>query len=247
MPRWLVLGFQDRGSPAIVELFCLHDYVMVIILRVIVLITYIVIYLLFGFYYYKFLSEGTFIETIWSLVPAFLLILLLLPSIKVLYIVEDTKFPIFSFKIVAHQWYWTYIVPLFKNFSYIINSHENSFYEFDSLIESVFNTPRLLRSSSDLFLPLFVSSRLLISSTDVIHSFSLPSLGLKVDALPGRINQLFCSPLLLGSFFGQCSEICGSNHSFMPIRVKVCNLKEFDELRKFYFFDLVEELFSVNF
>lgn len=89
-----------------------------------------------------------------------------------------------------------------------------------------------------------VTSRLLITSTDVIHSFSLPVLGLKVDALPGRINQLFASPSRLGWFFGQCSEICGSNHSFMPIRVKICNLLDFDRVRETYLLDLLEESFE---
>lgn len=87
------------------ELSCLHDHVITIMFRVIIMITYIIVYLLFDGKYYKFLSEGTFIETVWSMVPAFLLIILVLPSIKVLYIIEDVKSPVLSFKVVAHQWY----------------------------------------------------------------------------------------------------------------------------------------------
>jgi len=90
-----------------------------------------------------------------------------------------------------------------------------------------------------LFIPVNTTSRLLITSTDVIHSFALPSIGLKVDALPGRINQLFSNPSRVGLFFGQCSEICGSNHSFMPIRVKICSLEDYDLVSKRGLLDLI--------
>lgn len=115
--------------------------------------------------------------------------------------VEDVKSPSLRFKVVAHQWYWSYVVPFYKNLSFSGNSFFLNFFEYDSLMEdfslSSFR-PRLLSCSSDLLLPVNTSSRLLISSTDVIHSFAVPSLGLKVDALPGRINQLFVNPSRLG-------------------------------------------------
>lgn len=133
------------------------------------------------------------------------------------------------------------MVPLFKNFSFKLGSDTLSTFEYDSILEehsldSEF--PRLLGCSSDLYMPVNTTSRLLITSTDVIHSFALPSLGLKVDALPGRINQLFSNPSRVGAYFGQCSEICGSNHSFMPIRVKICNLSDFDVIGKSYLLDV---------
>lgn len=244
MPRWLSLGFQDRGSPRMGELTCLHDHVITVMLRVIIFISYIITYMLFSSKFYKFLSEGTFIETIWSIIPALLLVILVLPSMSVLYMMEDVKSPVVTFKVVAHQWYWSYVVPFFKNFSFFFSSEFYPSYEFDSLFDSArdYNaSPRLLGCRSDLYLPVNTSSRLLITSTDVIHSFSLPSLGLKVDALPGRINQLFSNPSRVGLFFGQCSEICGSNHSFMPISVKVCRLLDFDSVGESYF---LEELGS---
>lgn len=248
MPRWLVLGFQDRGSIRMGELSCLHDHVITIIFRVIIFITYIIVYILINTTYYKFLSEGTFIETIWSIIPAFLLIILVLPSMKVLYIIEDIKSPVFTFKIVAHQWYWSYIVPLFKNFSFSLNTRNFSFFEFDSMIDEESSViPRLLTCSSDFYLPVNSTSRLLITSTDVIHAFALPTLGLKVDALPGRINQLFTNPSRVGLYYGQCSEICGSNHSFMPIRLKVCSLRDYDEVSKSYLLDILGENFSSSY
>lgn len=248
MPRWLVLGFQDSASIRIGELSCLHDHVITIMLSVIIFITYVITYLLFSSSYYKFLSEGTFVETIWSMIPAFLLIILVLPSMKVLYMIEDIKSPVLSFKVIAHQWYWSYVVPLYKNFSFFLNSKSFSSYEFDSLIEEgSFEIPRLLTCSSDFFLPVNTTSRLLITSTDVIHSFALPTLGLKVDALPGRINQLFTNPTRVGLYFGQCSEICGSNHSFMPISVKVCSVDDYDSVSKSYLLDVLGDSFSSSY
>lgn len=222
---------------------------MTIMLRVIVLISYVVSYLLVATKYYKYLSEGTFIETIWSMVPAFLLVILVLPSMKVLYIVEDVKTPAITLKVVAHQWYWSYVVPVFKNFSFSYGGSIFGQYEYDSLLEEFsFSSdfPRLLGCSSDLFLPLHSSCRFLISSTDVIHSFAVPSLGLKVDALPGRINQLFANPSRMGWFYGQCSEICGSNHTFMPISIKVLSLSDYDLSMKSYFLTFLSETLSFD-
>jgi len=102
-----------------------------------------------------------------------------------------------------------------------------------------FTHPRLLSCNSDFCLPLGVTSRLVVSSTDVIHAFSVPALGLKVDAFPGRINQLFVNPSRIGYFFGQCSEICGSNHSFIPIQVKVLNHKEFVSVSSCFLLDFL--------
>lgn len=244
MPRWLALGFQDMCSPSMRELSCLHDHVITIIFRVIVLISYIITYLLVNTKFYKYLSEGTLIETIWSIVPAFLLVILVVPSMKVLYIIEDVKSPVLTFKVVAHQWYWTYIVPFYNNMYYTLGGNKYDYYEYDSVID-VYSIdsdyPRLLGCTEDLFIPVNTTSRLLITSTDVIHSFAVPSLGLKVDALPGRINQLFANPSRVGVFFGQCSEICGSNHSFMPIRVKVCGIQDYDKVAQSYLLDVIAE------
>lgn len=122
-----------------------------------------------------------------------------------------------------------------------------SYYEYDSTISSFSSDlafPRLLGCGEDLYLPSNSTSRLLISSTDVIHSFAVPSLALKVDALPGRINQLLVIPVRAGLYFGQCSEICGSNHSFMPIRLKVCSADIFTTICSSYLLDSVSDAFS---
>ena len=227
MPSWNSLNFQDMSSINIIELIILHDYVIIVILSILLLILYILIILIVSKLVYKTFSESTFVETIWSLIPALMLLFLILPSIKVLYIVEDLKTPSISFKIIAHQWYWSFICPLFINIFFTFNNKIISRIELDSIITN--KTPRLLANTSRILIPSNTASRILVTSTDVIHSFTIPRLGLKVDALPGRLNQLFTIPIRIGTYFGQCSEICGSNHSFIPIRFQVCTTPLFNK------------------
>lgn len=223
MPSWISIGFQDFRRWSIFYLVDLHNHAIVIILRVLVVISYSLLLRVSGQRYHKFLAEGVLIETIWSIIPTFLLIGLVVPSMKILYWVEDTFsfLPQLTLKVVAHQWYWTYVLPYIEGLCYKVIRRTYSRFEYDSLIAPDMATPRLLGVTSYLHLPLLTTARLLISSRDVLHAFAVPSIGLKVDAVPGRINQLFCTPSRVGVFFGQCSEICGANHSFIPIAVKV--------------------------
>jgi len=251
MPSWTYLTFQDRSSSYIAELSFLHDHIITIIVLIIILISYIIICIILNYAYYKFLSEGIFIETIWSIIPALLLVVLVVPSIRVLYYLEDVKHPLHTFKIVAHQWYWTYIVPLFFNLYFKVGGDRVSYIEYDSIVkdESSGFGLRLLEATSDLVIPVNSTSRLLITSTDVIHSFAVPSLGLKVDAIPGRVNQLYSNPTRVGFYSGQCSEICGSNHAFIPINVRVASLRDFKEYSKSITIDYFcesQEFFSLS-
>lgn len=244
MPRWIALGFQDIGSITILELTRLHDYVIVIIVLVVIVISYILGLLLLRKFSHKFLVEGGIIETIWSVIPALILILLVVPSIKVLYLIEDFLSPRLRVKVVGHQWYWTYVVPILNSVKVLFKGQTFDHYEFDSFIEPYETNrdyPRLLGCSEFLTIPAGTTTRFIITSTDVIHAFTVPTLGLKVDAVPGRINQLVTTPLRLGTYFGQCSEICGSNHSFIPIGVEIVDLKRYEEKRIEYLLSSISE------
>lgn len=162
----------------------------------------------------KFTIEGQEIETIWTIAPAFLLIFIAIPSIKTLYLIEDSKTPTFSIKITGHQWYW----------SYEAGAQKSS--EIECFIENT-KTTRLLKTSDIPTLPTKVLIRAVVTSQDVLHSWTIPSIGMKVDAIPGRLNQIFLLSKRLGIFTGQCSEICGMNHSFMPIAIKFTHPKAF--------------------
>lgn len=129
------------------------------------------------------------------------------PSLKILYFIDEIFNPYFSIKAIGHQWYWSYEYPEFNN--YEINCYINN--------NLNINQFRLLETDNRLIIPFKISLRLVVSSIDVIHSWTIQSLGIKVDAVPGRINQLNLFSIRPGLFFGQCSEICGINHSFIPI------------------------------
>lgn len=208
MPTWSFLSLQDRVSPVIEQLSFFHDHTILILTIITILTLYILITCFINKNYNKFILEGQELETIWTILPGFLLIFIALPSIKILYIIEENKNPSLTLKVTGHQWYWSY--------EYV----DLNITEIDIFIENS-NTVRLLKCRRNLRLPLKQTTRILATSADVIHSWSMPSMGVKVDANPGRLNQAFLTPKRLGLYSGQCSEICGANHSFIPISVEV--------------------------
>lgn len=163
-------------------------------------------------YVYRYLLEGQLIELIWTVLPAVVLIFIALPSLKLIYIIDEIRNPSISIKTIGHQWYWSYEYSDFKNV------------EFDSYmtpLEQIRNFNfRLLDVDNRIVIPFLSKIRILISAADVIHSWTVPSLGVKVDATPGRINQVRFSTIRSRLFYGQCSEICGANHRFMPIVIE---------------------------
>lgn len=161
---------------------------------------------------HRYLLEGQTIELIWTILPALILIFIALPSLKLIYVLDEINNPLISIKTIGHQWYWSYEYSDFKNI------------EFDSYITPLneiknFNF-RLLDVDNRIIVPFLSKIRILISSSDVIHAWTVPSLGIKVDATPGRINQIRFSVVRSSLFYGQCSEICGANHRFIPIVVE---------------------------
>nr|YP_010736688.1 cytochrome c oxidase subunit II [Heterophrynus longicornis]WEM34672.1 cytochrome c oxidase subunit 2 [Heterophrynus longicornis] len=213
------LSFQDSASPLMEQLIFFHDHSMTILILITILISYSMYNILTSSFSNRFLSENQEIETFWTLAPAILLIFIAFPSLRLLYLLDESLSPEISLKIIAHQWYWSYEYSDFPSVdfdSYMIPSSEASPSSF-----------RLLDVDNRTILPFNTPIRFLITSHDVIHSWAIPSLGLKMDAVPGRLNQIFTSINRTGLFFGQCSEICGANHSFMPIVLEVISPQEF--------------------
>lgn len=158
--------------------------------------------------------DNQVLEFVWTVLPLMVLVFLAFPSIRILYLMDEIKSPLLSCKILGHQWFWSYE---YRDFFEI---------NFDSYI--IFNYVRLLEVDNSFVLPAGVKIRLLISSVDVLHSWTVPAFGVKVDSIPGRLNQLNFTINRLGVYFGQCSEICGVNHSFMPIIVEVVPVSWFE-------------------
>jgi len=175
----------------------------------------------------RFLLQGHTIELIWTIVPILILIFIAIPSLKILYLTDEIHNNKLSIKAIGHQWYWSYEYPDFNNI------------EFDSFIISsnnlIINEFRLLDVDNRCILPFNLPIRILTTSIDVIHAWTIPSLGIKIDSTPGRLNQTILFINRPGLFFGQCSEICGINHRFIPIVIESTNFYNFKNwLIKFY-------------
>nr|ALO70543.1 cytochrome c oxidase subunit 2 [Euaesthetus ruficapillus] len=209
MATWKTLTLQDSASPLMEQLLYFHDHTLMILLMITIMVSYMMISLLMNLFTDRNLMEEQTVELIWTILPAITLIFIALPSLRILYLMDEINNPMITIKTIGHQWYWSYEYSDFKNIefdSYMIPINEMNDYNF-----------RLLDVDNRIITPYNSQIRMLITAADVIHSWTIPSLSLKIDATPGRLNQMSFLINRSGLFFGQCSEICGANHSFMPI------------------------------
>ncbi len=173
---------------------------------------------------HKYMNHGTLIELIWTITPAVILILIAFPSFKLLYLMDEVIDPSLVIHAEGHQWYWSYQYSDFTN-------SDDEFIEFDSYIvpdsDLEEGALRMLEVDNRVIIPELTHTRLVVSAADVIHSFACPSLGIKCDAYPGRLNQSSVYINREGTYFGQCSEICGILHSSMPIAIQSVSLEKF--------------------
>jgi cytochrome c oxidase subunit 2 len=178
--------------------------------------------------------HGTILEIVWTITPSFILILIAVPSFGLLYAMDEVLNPAITFKAIGHQWYWSYE---YSDYSYIVFNEDNSseyinrIVSFDSNMvyedELKFGESRLLTTDNAVVLPTDTHIRVIVTAQDVLHSWAVPSLGIKIDAVPGRLNQGFIFIKREGIFYGQCSEICGVNHGFMPIVIKAVDFNNY--------------------
>lgn len=219
MATWTNLRLQDRASPLIEQLIFFHDHSLLILIIITILVSYLITILFFNKFTNRYLLSGQIIEIIWTVIPAVILIFIALPSLRILYLLDEINDPSITLKTIGHQWYWSYEYSDFNNV------------EFDSYIiptnEIVPGNFRLLDVDNRIILPINSQIRILVSAADVIHSWTIPALGVKIDGTPGRLNQSRFIINRPGLFYGQCSEICGANHSFMPIVVESTYLNYF--------------------
>nr|YP_009991807.1 cytochrome c oxidase subunit II [Centropus unirufus]QNN84668.1 cytochrome c oxidase subunit II [Centropus unirufus] len=213
------LGFQDASSPIMEELIEFHDHALMVALAICSLVLYLLMLMLM-----EKLSSDTAdaqeVELIWTILPAIVLILLALPSLQILYMMDEIDQPDLTLKAIGHQWYWSYEYTDFKDLtfdSYMIPTTDLSPGHF-----------RLLEVDHRVVVPMESHVRIIITAGDVLHSWTVPSLGVKTDAIPGRLNQTSFIITRPGIFYGQCSEICGANHSYMPIVVESTPLEHFE-------------------
>ena len=216
----LELGFQDATSPIIEELLNFHDHALIIVFLISSLVLYIISLILTTELTHTSTIDAQEVETIWTILPAIILIIIALPSLRILYIIDEINNPILTVKTIGHQWYWSYEYTDYEDLN------------FDSYMVPIDDLKpgeiRLLEVDNRVVIPIELPVRILISSEDVLHSWAVPSLGLKTDAIPGRLNQATLTSTRPGIYYGQCSEICGSNHSFIPIVLEIVPLKNFE-------------------
>nr|ADM73176.1 cytochrome oxidase subunit II [Macrotermes barneyi]ADM73181.1 cytochrome oxidase subunit II [Macrotermes sp. HY-2010] len=217
MTTWSNLSLQDSASPIMEQLIFFHDHALMIMLMIITTVMYTMISIIKNKQTSRFILEGQMIETIWTIAPAIILVFIAMPSLRLLYLMDEVHNPALTLKAVGHQWYWSYEYSDFTKM------------EFDSYMtqEEQPNTFRLLDTDNRVVLPMNSPIRMIVTAADVLHSWTVPSLGVKTDATPGRLNQVSFSINRPGILYGQCSEICGANHSFMPITIESVTTNQF--------------------
>nr|AJR19242.1 cytochrome c oxidase subunit II [Sericostoma personatum] len=219
MKSWMTLNFQNSTSPIMEQLIFFHDHAMMIIIMIMAFVSYVMINIMTNNMINRFTLENQLIELVWTILPSIILIFIALPSLKLLYMIDEINKPTITLKTIGHQWYWSYEYSDFKKISF--NSY---MIPTDTLKNEQF---RLLEVDNQIVLPMNTQIRVITTAADVIHSWTIPSLGVKSDAVPGRINQMNFFMNQPGLFFGQCSEICGMNHSFMPIMIESISMNMF--------------------
>ena len=222
--------FQDSATPQMEGLIELHDIIMYYLIVILFGVGWIIFSIIFNFIEkkspisHKYLNHGTLIELIWTITPAIILILIAFPSFKLLYLMDEVNDPSMSVLAEGHQWYWSYQYP-----DFIDSSNESI--EFDSYIVPDSDLEegqlRMLEVDNRIIVPEETHIRFIITAADVIHSYACPSLGIKCDAYPGRLNQISAYINREGVFYGQCSEICGILHSSMPIVIESVSIQGF--------------------
>nr|WHM51812.1 cytochrome c oxidase subunit II [Stolotermes victoriensis]BAX64240.1 cytochrome oxidase subunit II [Stolotermes sp. 'Atherton'] len=212
MTTWANMNLQDSASPIMEQLIFFHDHTLMIILMILTVVTYMMTTLILNKNTHRFMLEGQLIEVAWTIAPAIILIFIAMPSLRLLYLMDEIHTPTMTLKAIGHQWYWSYEYSDFVKV------------EFDSYMtpqeENNMNAFRLLDTDNRITLPMNSFIRIIVTAADVLHSWTIPSLGIKADATPGRLNQTSFLINRSGLFYGQCSEICGANHSFMPIVIE---------------------------
>nr|AFG29146.1 cytochrome c oxidase subunit II [Tetanocera oxia] len=219
MSTWSYLGLQASASPLMEQLIFFHDLALLILLMITLLVSYLMVSLSFNSYINRFLLHEQQIEIIWTILPAFIFLFIAMPSLRLLYLLDEIHWPSVTLKSIGHQWYWSFEHSDFMGV------------EFDSYMTPTNGLSvdgfRLLDVDNRVVLPFNAYLRMLVTASDVIHSWTVPALGVSVDGTPGRLNPTNFLINRPGLFFGQCSEICGSNHSFMHIVIESVPSKTF--------------------
>ena len=223
-PKNWQLGFQDSASQGMTEIVSFHNNILLpVIIAISVFVLFLMIYVCIRFRASKNpnpskTTHNVAVEVLWTLIPCLILIVMAVPSFKILYKQDTIPKADVTVKAVGYQWYWGYEYP-----------DENIIFESYMIKEDELkdNQPRLLTVDNEVVVPVNKVVKVLITANDVLHAWALPSFGVKRDAVPGRINETWFKAEKVGTYYGQCSELCGIQHAFMPITVRVVTDEEY--------------------
>jgi cytochrome c oxidase subunit 2 len=231
LPKNWQLGFSEPATALMSDVISFHSYILMPIISGISI--FVLALLLFIAYRYNsnrnqtasMTTHNTVIEVLWTVIPVILLIIIAIPSFRILYTAETIPKADLTIKAIGNQWYWSYEYPDYDDFSFDANMLQDDELSDPSL--------RLLETDTQIVVPINKVVKLLITSNDVLHAWTIPAFAVKRDAVPGRLNETWFKAEKIGTFYGQCSELCGPKHAFMPINVKVVTQEEFDNWLNF--------------
>lgn len=218
------MWFQEPASPVMERVVEFHSFLLVIEVAVVIFVMALMAYIILRFNSKanpvpSKTTHNTLLEVIWTAVPIIILVVISVPSLKLLYYADRAQDAEMTLKVTGHQWYWTYAYP------------DHGDFEFDAILvpeeDLEGDQLRLLTTDNRVVLPINTTIRVLLASDDVIHNWAVPSLGLKLDTVPGRTNETWVRINAEGTYYGMCSELCGVNHGFMPIQIEAVSKEAF--------------------
>lgn len=222
-PQPWQVTFQKAASPVMERITALHDYITLVMIGVVVFVLLLLAVVIVRFNARanpvpRTFSHNTALEVAWTAIPVLILLVIAVPSFKLLYYMDRTSEADLTLKVTGHQWYWSYEYP----------DHNLAFDSFMKDEASLGpNDPRLLAVDNEVVIPVGATVRVVMTSQDVIHAWAVPALGVKTDSMPGRLNETWVRADRPGTYYGQCSELCGVNHGFMPIAVRAVSDQDF--------------------
>ena len=222
------MGFQPAASPVMEEIESFHDILLVIITVITVFVLGLLLYVMWRFSEKRNptpskTTHNTVIEIVWTVVPVLILVYIAFKSFPLLYFTDVTPEPDMTIKAVGHQWFWSYEYPDNGNFTF------DAYMIQDADIDPSKGQIRLLSADNNVVVPIDTTVKVLLAAEDVIHAFAMPAFGVKEDAVPGRLNETWFKATKEGVYYGQCSELCGNGHAYMPIVIEVVSKAKFDE------------------
>ncbi|MCB1472810.1 MAG: cytochrome c oxidase subunit II [Rhodobiaceae bacterium] len=224
-PQPWEMGLQPAASPVMEEITWFHNFLLVLITVITLFVLALLIWVVLRYNERanptpSKTSHNTMIEVIWTVVPIIILVVVAIPSFRLLFLQLDVPEPDLTIKATGYQWYWSYEYP------------DQDEMTFDSLMltddERTEGQPRLLAVDNEVVVPVGKNVKILVTAADVLHNWTVPAFGVKIDAVPGRLNESWFRATKPGIYYGQCSELCGKDHAFMPIAVRVVSEDEFN-------------------